>query len=141
MDIDKTIKYSQHNHVMEAIYVATDPTGRGDGIEYACLLSNMIPKQVKKDQYNYESGNHNIVTIDCEFTAVKYESPQINEVAKALVDRFQTMRDYLDFVTEYSPEKMKELTLPTIKNWPERFTTGENVNGYTDANGNVVETK
>lgn len=140
MDIDKTIKYSQHNHVMEAIYVATDPTGRGNGVEYACLLSNMIPKQVKKDHFNYESGTHGIVTLDCEFTAVKYESPQINAVAKALVDRFQTMRDYLDFETEYKPENVNGLKVPEITNWPSRFTNQDMTddNNYVNASGNII---
>lgn len=140
MDIDPTIKYSQHNHVMEAIYVATDPTGKSNGVEYACLLSNMIPKQVKKDQFNYEAGQHQLVTIDCEFTAVKYESPQINQIAKSLVERFQTMRDYLDFVTEYKTEDIDKLTVPSITNWPARYTNQDkgDDNNYVNAIGKEV---
>lgn len=95
------MQYAQHNHVAEAIYVATDPTGKDSGIEYACLLSNMFPKGVKKDHFDYESGNHPLVQVDLEFTCTKYESPQINEVAKALIRKSQIMRNYLNFKIEY----------------------------------------
>jgi hypothetical protein len=126
MDIDPSIKYSQHNHVMEAIYVATDPTGRSDGVEYACLLTNMIPKQVKKDHFNYESGTHGLVTVDCEFSAVKYESPQINQVAKSLMARFQTMKDYLDFNSEYTQQDVNDHYKPKIINWNDAANEGAN---------------
>lgn len=102
LDAPHNLKYAQYNHVAEAIYVATDATGRPDGIEYACLLTNMIPKQVKKDQFNYSTGTHNIVTVDTAFSCVKYESPQINDIAKALMKKYQTMADYLEFSSEYT---------------------------------------
>lgn len=121
LDMDSSIKYAQHNHVMEAIYVATDPTGRADGIEYACLLTNMIPKTVRKDHFNYESGTHSLVQYDCEFTTVKYESPQINSIAKALMARFQTMRDYLDFKSEYTQGDVNDHYKPYINNWTDKF--------------------
>ena len=102
---DQGITYSQHNHTMEAFYVNTDATGRSDGIEYACLLANMMPKSVKKDQFNYQSGTHDIVEVDIAFSTVKYESPQINQVAKALIDKFNLTRNYLDFKSGYTTGK------------------------------------
>ena len=120
-DIDPSIKYTQANHVAEAIYVATDPTGRSNGVEYACLLSNMIPKTVKKDQFNYESGTHGLVTVDCEFTCVKYESPQINTIAKALIDKFQVMRDYLDFDSQYRQGDVDAKLKHRMLNWPDKY--------------------
>ena len=119
LESNPEFKYAQFNHVMEAIYVATDPTGRSDGIEYACLLTNMIPKTVRKDQFNYESGTHGLVTLDVDFTAVKYESPQINDIAKTLVSRFQTMRNYLDFKSEYTVNDANDHPKPNLKNWQE----------------------
>lgn len=127
MDMDPSIKYSQANHVAEAIYVVTDPTGRSNGIEYACLLSNMMPKQVKHDQFNYESGQHAIVTMDCEFSAVKYQSPQINTIAKALIDKFQIMRDYLDFESQYTQSDVDNKLKPNIVNWPAKYNEGANI--------------
>lgn len=121
MDIDPSIKYSQANHVAEAIYVVTDPTGRSNGIEYACLLSNMIPKQVKNDHFNYESGQHNIVQADIEFSCVQYKSPQINTIAKALIDKFQVMRDYLDFESQYTQADVNAKLKPNIVNWPAKY--------------------
>lgn len=100
--------YSQHNHVAEAIYVATDPTGKSNSIEYACLLSNMFPKGVRKDHFEYESGTHQLVQTDIEFTCTKYESPQINDVAKKLIERSSIMRNYMNFKIEYDPRSTAE---------------------------------
>lgn len=121
LDDKEALKYAQYNHVAEAIYVATDPTGRADGIEYACLLTNMMPKGVKKDQFNYESGRHELVTMETEFSCVKYESPQINTIAKKLIAKYQTMRDYLDFKTEYTEADVNDHPKTKINNWPDEF--------------------
>lgn len=101
---DGKTRYSQHNHTMEMFYVNTDETGRSDSIEYACLLTNMMPKEVKKDHFNYEAGQHNLTQIDITFTAVKYESAQINEVAIALISKYKIIRDYLSFESDYKVE-------------------------------------
>ena len=89
----------QANQVAEMIYVSTDNTGRE--IEFACLLSNMIPKVVKRDHYNYESGTHNAVEYDVEFTCTMYTSPDVNEVAKLLLDKYKILTNYLDFKSDY----------------------------------------
>jgi len=100
--ISDTCHFSAKNHTMEMFYVATDPTGRDDSIEYACLFANMFPTEVKKDHFNYESGTHPVVQIDIPFTANRYESPQINEVAHALLKKFRIIRDYLNFQSGYT---------------------------------------
>ena len=89
----------QANQVAEMVYVSTDNTGRE--IEFACLLSNMIPKVVKRDHYNYESGTHNAVEYDVEFTCTMYTSPDVNEVAKLLLDKYKILTNYLDFKSDY----------------------------------------
>jgi hypothetical protein len=109
------VEYSQANHTMEAIYVQTDPTGRSTGIEYACMFANMMPKQVKKDHFNYEAGTHSLVQVDLPFTAVKYESPQINSVAKALIEKYSILRDYLNFDSGYNAADIAKLTAPVVK--------------------------
>lgn len=98
---DFGIEFAQYNHTMEMFYVNTDATGRHDGVEYACLLTNMMPKTVKKDHFNFQSGTHEIVEIDINFTCVKYESIQINDVAKTLIAKYNLLRDYLDFGSDY----------------------------------------
>ena len=95
------IAFSQVNHTAEAIYVVTDSTGRSNGIEYACLLTNMMPKTVKKDHFNYESASHPIVQVDIEFTCTKYESKQINVLARQLIDKYKILGNYLDFKSGY----------------------------------------
>lgn len=89
----------QANQVAEAIYVSTDHTGRN--IEFACLLSNMVPKVVKRDQFNYESGTHNAVEYDVEFTCTQYTSPDVNTVAAKLLDKYKILTNYLDFKSDY----------------------------------------
>lgn len=109
---------SQANHTAEMIYVQTDPTGNSNNIEYSCMLCNMVPKTVKKDHFNYESGSHPLVQTDIEFTCTKYESKQINEVAKSLVARQKILSNYTYFQSEYSD--LTEITSGTTgsDSWP-----------------------
>jgi hypothetical protein len=107
--ISEDCEFKASNHVMECIYVCTDPTGRPDCIEYACMFSNMMPKTVKKDHFNYESGQHDAVQYDINFTASKYESPQINEIAKALLTKYVILSDYLNFTSGYSVAQINSL--------------------------------
>lgn len=97
-----TKEYAQYNHTAEAIYVVTDPSGRSDGIEYACLLTNMMPKSVKKDHFNYQSGTHEIVQVDVDFSASKYESAQINQLAKILVQKQGILANSIGYISDYN---------------------------------------
>lgn len=113
----------QANQVAEAIYVSTDHTGRN--IEFACLLSNMIPKVVKRDQFNYESGTHNAVEYDIEFTCTQYTSPDVNKVAELLLDKYKVLTNYLDFKSDYL-QKNNKLDDQVFKNSNiEDWTTGQ----------------
>jgi hypothetical protein len=69
----------------------------------------MMPKTVKKDHFNYESGQHDAVQYDINFTASKYESPQINEIAKALLTKYVILSDYLNFTSGYSVAQINSL--------------------------------
>lgn len=92
---EKSLYYSQANHTMEALYVATDPSG--NEIEYSCLLANMFPKQSNHDHFNYEPGSHDIVDMSLEFTATKYMSAQINDLGKAALNKYRILKNYLNF--------------------------------------------
>lgn len=105
---DNNIAFKAKNHTMECVYVLTDPTGFN--IEYSCLLSNMMPTIVPKSHLNYESGSHPAVTMDLKFTANKYESPQINGIAQALLDKFKIVQDYLDFNSGYSKTQINNMS-------------------------------
>lgn len=107
--ISDTCHFSARNHTMEMFYVSTDPTGRDDAIEYACLFANMFPTEVKKDHFNYESGTHPVVQIDIPFTANRYESPQINEIAHRLLQKYRILRDYLNFQSGYVASDLDEM--------------------------------
>lgn len=101
--------FKASNHTMELIFVATDPTGMD--IEYACMFANMMPKSVKKSHFNYESGSHPAVSVDLEFTATKYESPQINSIGAALLNKYRLLQDYLDFHSGYTTDNINDDTL------------------------------
>lgn len=100
-DANGRVKYGQQNHVAEAFYVSTGPSGRADDIEYCCFLTNMMPKGATKDHFEYAAGEHRIVEISQEFTCVKYESPQINTIGKELINKYIIIRDYLDFKSNW----------------------------------------
>ena len=93
--------FKASNHTAELIFVSTDPTG--NEIEYCAMFCNMMPKSVKKSHFNYESGSHPAVSVDLEFTATKYESPQINTIGAALLNKYKILRDYLNFNSGYQP--------------------------------------
>lgn len=99
--VPNRVTYGQHNHTAEAFYVSTGPSGRADDIEYCCFLTNMMPKGVAKDHFEYTAGEHRIVEISQAFTCVKYESPQINTIGKALINKYIVIRDYLDFKSNW----------------------------------------
>lgn len=115
---DAPLKYAQYNHTAEAIYLTTDPTGLSSGIEYCCLLTNMFPTASPRAHFNYNSGESQLVQIDAQFSCNKYESPQINEIGKALLERFKTIKSSLDFnsglnVKDHVDSKFR----PFIKSW------------------------
>lgn len=117
----------QANQVAEAIYVSTDHTGRN--IEFACLLSNMIPKVVKRDHFNYESGTHNAVEYDIEFTCTQYTSPDVNRVAALLLRKYKILTNYLNFKSDYltsSNGLVKGFEDSKIEDW----TLGEGEPGF-----------
>lgn len=126
--ISDTCTFKASNHTMEMFYVATDPTGREDGIEYACMFANMMPTEVKKDHFNFEPGSHPAVQIDVPFTANRYESPQINEIAKALLAKYKILRDYLNFNSGYSTADIAAMEnfTPRIQ---EGWTSADSVTG------------
>ena len=120
--ISDTCHFSAKNHTMEMFYVSTDPTGRDDAIEYACMFVNMFPIEVKKDHFNYESGTHPVVQIDIPFTANRYESPQINRICKKLLEKYRILRDYLNFQSGYSDSDisgMEDYTQHVSRGWEE----------------------
>ena len=89
------LEVKQSNHTAEFIYVVTDPSGRK--VEYAALFANCFPKSIKLDQFNYESGTHDLVPLDLTFTATRYMSPQINQKAQQLIEKYRVLVNSLNF--------------------------------------------
>lgn len=89
------IKRIQSNQTAEFIYVSTDNTG--ENVEYACLFANCFPRNIKNDQFNYTSGEHNLVEYNIEFSCTKYESTQINLVGQKLIDKYKLLANSLNF--------------------------------------------
>lgn len=95
-----TVDAIQANMTAEFIYYITDRTTKK--IEYACLFTNCYPKNIDLSPFNYTSGEHNIVQQDINFSTVKYESIQINKVAKALNDKYRILANSLNFFSGYT---------------------------------------
>ncbi len=97
--VDLAVK--QSNHIAEFFYVVTDRTGKSNGIEFACMFANCFPTNIKMDHLNYRAGEANIAEMDITFSCTMYESPQINAIAKKLLDKYQILMDSLDFCPKF----------------------------------------
>lgn len=107
---------SQANQTMEALYVATDPTGEKP--EYVCLLTNMFPKGSDHSHFVYEAGSHDLVQLSLEFTAAKYMSAQINYIGCQALERYKILRNYLNMYSGYDNSMIeKRLGALRINNW------------------------
>lgn len=100
----------QSNHTAEFIYVLTDQTGKSENIEYACMFANCFPANIKMDHLNTRAGEHNIAEMDIPFTCTMYESPQINELAKKLLNKYKILMDSLNFNPKFDSNAEKELS-------------------------------
>lgn len=94
------LTYSAQNHTAEVLYVVTDPSNSSNGIEYACLITNVMPTKVPKSHLNMTHGDHPIVQFDLEFTGVKYESAYINSLAQKIHENKRMVGSYLDFTPQ-----------------------------------------
>jgi hypothetical protein len=99
-DVNYGLPICQANQTAEFIYVVTDQSGKN--VEFAALYANCFPKTIKLDHFNYESGEHNLVQLDIEFTCSRYMSPQINEKAKQLLTKYNILMNSLNFNSGYT---------------------------------------
>lgn len=113
---------SQANHTMEALYVATDPTGEEP--EYVCLLTNMFPRSSDHSHFEYEPGSHDLVQLSLEFTTTKYMSTQINYIGVVALKKFAILKNYLNMYSGYSASKIEEIV------------GDHDIDDWTDPNGN-----
>ena len=96
------VDYALANETAEFIYVSTDDTG--ENVEYACMLANCFPDSINLDVFNYQAGTHDLVSTQINFHCIKYESIQINKVAKKLIDKFRCMTNSLNMYSGISSE-------------------------------------
>ena len=107
---------SQANHTMEALYVATDPTG--EQAEYVCSLTNMFPRSSDHSHFEYEPGSHDLVQLSLEFTCTKYMSAQINYIGTVALNKFAILKNYLNMYSGYTAAKVEEIVGDhNITNW------------------------
>ena len=92
----------QSNHTAEFYYAVTDRTGKSSGIEYACMFANCFPTSIKMDHLNYRSGEASLAEMDITFTCTLYDGPQINAIAKQLLDKYQILMDSMDFNPKFT---------------------------------------
>lgn len=85
----------QANQTAEFIFLNTDKTGQK--VEYACMFANCFPKGINVDAFNGQSGQHNLVETQIDFTCTKYESIQINKIAAELNKRYRILGNSLNF--------------------------------------------
>ena len=123
---EETLARIQANQTAEFIYVNTDHTGKN--VEYACLFTNCFPKNLKNDHFNYDAGQHQLVEYDIQFTATKYESIQINRVAKALLDKYKVLSNSLNFYSGYTTASINNAAGHTYNPQTGKLETGYSAN-------------
>lgn len=89
------MRRTQANQTAEFIYVMTDHTG--EQVEYACMFANCFPNNIDESPFNYTSGSHELIQTNIQFDCIKYESLQINDLAKALISRYKILSNSLNF--------------------------------------------
>ena len=128
-DTAKSMYFSQANHTMEALIIATDPTG--DIPEYVALTTNMFPKQSDHSHFNFDPGSHELVQISLEFTANKYMSSQINYLGKVALQQFRILKNFMLLYSGYNENEIKGLNSgANITEWGGPFA-GDTGKGYT----------
>lgn len=115
---------SQANHTAEFIYMITDRTGMD--VEYACLIANAFPRGLTTSVFNSQNGQHELIELTIEFTATKYESLQINQVAKNLLAKHQIITNSMNFNSQVNSENKGPSDLDSVHY---DFKTGDIVKG------------
>lgn len=95
------LEYNPANEFAQFVYVLTDRTLCE--IEYACLLSNCFPKSINLDPFNHTPATHELVQTTIEFTCIKHENSQINELAKNLLKNSLILSNSMNFQSGISP--------------------------------------
>lgn len=96
----------QANQTAEFIYCSTDVSG--ENIEYACMFANCFPGGLNTDAFNTQSGQHELVQTQISFHCVKYESIQINKIAKVLLDKYKVVANSLNFYSGFTVNDFAE---------------------------------
>lgn len=89
--------YTARNHTAELIYIVTNPSLSYNAIEYACLITNIMPTKIPMSHLNYSHGDHPLVSFDLEFSGTKYESQYINAKAVEILKNYRDLSTYMDF--------------------------------------------
>ena len=104
INTENPLEAIQANQSAEFIYMCTDCTGQQ--VEYACMFANCFPKGYDLSPFNYSSGTHDLVEMTIEFTATKYESIQINQVANRLLQRYKVLGNSLNFYSGINADEL-----------------------------------
>ena len=121
-DVNYGLPICQANQTAEFIYVTTDQSGTK--VEYACLWANCFPKAIKLSHFDYDSGQHELVPLDIQFTGTRYMSPQINEKAKQLLRKYNVLMNSLNFNSGYTDNDL--------------YPSGDNGSYYDINTGKIV---
>jgi len=133
------------NQSAEFVYVVTDSSGRWDRIEYACLFACCVPTKISMGHFNYSAGQHELTQLDLSFSCIKYDGPQVNEIAKILMKKYNVLVNSLDFYPGISVYENDLFSRHSVENadTTDQLTPLADVCGadtmYNPANGKIEE--
>lgn len=96
------LEYSAKNHTGELLYIMTRPdadnaSANGKNIEFACLMTAVMPTRIPLSHMNYTAGSNDTPEIELSFTGVPIIGPKVDDLAVSELGRvssyFKTLGD------------------------------------------------
>ena len=84
------IDYATANHTGELIYIVTRPDANNvdkNNIEFSAYYTNVMPKSIRLNHFNYTEGTHDQVQYDQNFTGDLNLSAKVDEFAKEMLNK------------------------------------------------------
>ena len=79
------VPYAAKNHTGALLYVMTKPSigdTKDNIIEFACYITNVMPKKIILGAYNFESGSHDNPEVEQTFTGVFHFGAKVEAFAQ-----------------------------------------------------------
>lgn len=91
------MEYAAKNHTGELLYIVTRPDVNNVGkknIEFAAYFTNVMPKMIQLNHFNFELGQHDTVNYEQQFSSTMHTSSAVDNFAAT------KLKEVYNFVSE-----------------------------------------